>query len=174
MAGFFATILNYVWVFIKLFLFSAIISLPFIGLTYAFKGLFLRFNKKYNFVLSLFLCVFILNYIILIFLYFIPILSKFSEFTFLDAIGFILFHLARLIIISALFSAIVLIIGMFISLIYDNLTKSKKTKIKKKKEQGLSFFNLWKSFTFVLFVIITFVLLVFPKLPVIILYLIYM
>lgn len=175
MTEFLTIVLNYIWVFIKLFIFCAFLSLPFIGATYIFKSIFSKLNKKYSYVVSLFLCIFGISYIIILLLYFIPILNKFAEFTFLDAIGFILFHIARLIIVTALFSAVLLIIGMFVSLMYENSNKSKKVKLKRKKEvTTLSFFNLWKSFTIVLVVVTTFILIVFPKLPVIILYLIYM
>lgn len=174
MNGIISTILNYIWVFIKLLFFCAILSLPVIGIIYFLKGLFQKFNKKYSFILSLFISIFAFVYVSLLFLYFIPILSKFSEFAFLDAVGFILFHLARLIIVGALFSGIILIAGIFVSLLYDNYNKSKKLKSKKKNEDKINFFNLWKSLTIVLVVIFCFIFIVFPRLPVIILYLIYM
>jgi hypothetical protein len=172
MVGFFATIINYVWVFIKLFILCAVLSIPILGLVYFFKNFFKKLNKKYSFVLSLYIIIFILNYIVLLLLYFIPAISKLvAEYNFLDGLLFVLFHIARLILINALFSGILLIIGMFISLLYDS--NKPKTKKKKAKEE-ISFLNLWKSITIVLVVVISFILVIFPKLPVIIFYLLYM
>lgn len=172
MVGFFATIINYVWVFIKLFILCAVLSIPILGLVYFFKNFFKKLNKKYSFVLSLYIIIFILNYIVLLLLYFIPAISKLvAEYNFLDGLLFVLFHIARLILINALFSGILLIIGMFISLLYDS--NKSKTKKKKAKEE-ISFLNLWKSITIVLVVVISFILVIFPKLPVIIFYLLYM
>jgi len=58
---------------------------------------------------------------------------------------------------------------MFVSLIYDKLIKPKT-----KRQKKLSFFVLWESITIVFVVVFAFILLVFPKFPAIVLYLLYM
>ena len=171
MVNFLISILNYVWVLIKLFFICVLFSLPIIGIIYLFKGLFRKIKKKHSFSLSLFSSIFIVTYPILLIIYFIPVLSQYNELLFLEIIGLTLFQIVRLILVNLLFSAILFIFGLFVSLLYDsNLEKIKKSK--KKKE--INFFALWKNTAIVLFVMITFVLLVFPRLPAIILYLIYM
>lgn len=174
-----SSILNYIWVFIKLLLFSAVVSLPFIGLTYLLKKKFawLREKKKLSFAKALFIIIFIISYILLVFIYFIPVLDKFSTFTFLEAIAFILIQLARLLLVNLLFSAMLFILGMFIALLYDSMINKKGNKPKtkaKKKEEKLSFFNLWKSFSMVFFVTFLFLLIIFPSLIAMILFLIFM
>jgi len=170
MAEIIGTALNYVWTILRLFLLCAVFSLPLIGIVYILRSFFKKLNKRFSFIISLFFCVFIVSYVFLLLLYFIPILSKIHEFTFLDAIIFILYHIVRLLLVNALFSAIFLIIGMFVVMLYDNYTKPAK---KTKKEEKIKFLQLWKSFTIVLLVVFVFVFLVFPKLPLLILYLIY-
>lgn len=174
--AFFPVLLNYIWMLVKLIMFSAVLALPTIGLIYLLKPIFCKLNKKSSFVVSLFLSIFFVVYFVCLLLYFIPVLGKFSQFTFLEAVGFILFQLARLILVCALFSAVLLVIGMFVSLIYDKLAKHDKlTKPKTKKhKKKLSFFVLWESITIVFVVVFAFILLVFPKLPAIVLYLLYM
>lgn len=163
-----STILNYLFVIIKLFLFCMVLSLPIVGITYLLSSLFKKFNKKFSYIVSLFLCIIIVIFPILLLLYFLPILSNFSNFSFIDGVLFFLFQFSRLLLISLLFSCILVILGMFISLIYDS---KKQKKIKKKK---INFLNLWKSTVIVITIIFAFVLIFFPKLPVIVLYLIYM
>jgi len=167
--AFFPVLLNYIWMLVKLILFSAVLALPAIGLIYLLKPIFCKLNKKSSFVVSLFLSIFFVVYFVCLLLYFIPVLGKFSQFTFFEAVGFILFQLARLILVCALFSAVLLIIGMFVSLIYDKLIKPKT-----KRQKKLSFFVLWESITIVFVVVFAFILLVFPKFPAIVLYLLYM
>ena len=174
-----ASILNYIWVFIKLLLFSALISLPFVGLTYLLrkKFEFLRTQKKQNFAKSLFIIIFIVLYVILVLVYFIPVLDIFPTFTFLEAIAFILIQLARLLLVNLLFSGMLFIMGMFIALLYESMinktNKNKKTKTKKKTEK-FSFISLWKSFSMVFFVVLLFLLILFPSLIAMILFLIFM
>lgn len=163
-----STILNYLFVIIKLFLFCMVLSLPIVGITYLLSSLFKKFNKKFSYIVSLFLCIIIVIFPILLLLYFLPILSNFSNFSFIDGVLFFLFQFSRLLLISLLFSCILVILGMFISLIYDS---KKQKKIKKQK---INFLNLWKSTVIVITIIFAFVLIFFPKLPVIVLYLIYM
>lgn len=163
-----STILNYLFVIIKLFLFCMVLSLPIVGITYLLSSLFKKFNKKFSYIVSLFLCIIIVIFPILLLLYFLPILSNFSNFSFIDGVLFFLFQFSRLLLISLLFSSILVILGMFISLIYDS---KKQKKIKKQK---INFLNLWKSTVIVITIIFAFVLIFFPKLPVIVLYLIYM
>ena len=171
------TILNYIWVFIKILLLSAVISLPFIGATYLLKNKFSELrDKKLSYALSLYIIIYIISFIFLVFIYFIPILDKFSTFTFLEAIGFILFQIVRLLLVNLLLSAMIFIVSMFISLLYDsfNEKKDKKRKTVKAKVEKLSFLNLWKSFSMVFFVVFLFILVVFPSLIAMIMYLIFM
>ncbi|MFA5746258.1 MAG: hypothetical protein WCX82_04585 [archaeon] len=177
MSSILLTILNYVWVFIKLLLFSAVASLPFIGITYLLKTQFLKLRtKKLSYALSLYILIYIISFIGLVFIYFIPILDKFSTFTFLNGIGFVVFQLIRLLLINLLLSAMMFIIAMFISLLYDSFIekKDKKKKVVKVKIEKLSFLNLWKSFSMVFFVMFLFILIVFPSLIAMIMYLIFM
>ncbi len=169
-----STILNYVWVFIKILLFSAAMSLPFIGVTYFLQKPFdwLRTKKKLSFSLSLFITIFCSSFIILIFVYFLPILDKFARFTFLEGIAFFFLQIARLLLVNLLFSGMIFIIAMFIVLLYDSFKEKKKTKTKAKQKS--SFLKLWKAFTMVFFVVFLFVFIIFPKIFAIILYLIFM
>ena len=172
------SILNYIWVFIKLLLFSALLSLPFIGLTYLFQKKFnwLRHDKKLSFAKSLFIVIFVISYIVLILVYFIPILDKFSTFTFFEGVLFVLIQIARLLVVNLLFTGMFFIIAMFISMLYDSFMekKEKKKKTKKQKSEKLSFVDLWKSFAMVLFVVLLFLIIIFPSLIAMILYLIFM
>lgn len=172
------SLLNYLWVFIKLLLFSALLSLPFIGLTYLCQNRFrwLRKDKKLSFAKSLFIFIFVISYIVLILVYFIPILDKFSKFTFFEGVLFVLIHIGRLLLVNLLFSSMLFIVGMFISMLYDSFIekKQKKKKAKKQKSEKLSFMDLWKSFAMVLFVVFLFLMIIFPSLTAIILYLIFM
>lgn len=171
-------ILNYIWVFIKLLLFAAVLSLPFIGLTFLFKKKFnwLRQNKKLSFAMSLFIIIFVISYIILVLVYFVPVLDKFSTFTFFEGVLFVLIQLARLLLVNILFTGMLFIVAMFVSLLYDSFMekKGKKKKIKKQKSEKLSFIDLWKSFSMVLFVLLLFLIIIFPSLIAMILYLIFM
>jgi len=170
------TILNYIWVFIKLLLFSAVVSLPFVGLTYLLQKPFnwLRKEKKLSFALSLFILLFVVSYVFLIFIYFIPVLDKFSTFTFFEGILFILLQLLRLFLVNLLFTAMMFIIAMFISMLYDSFINKKENKRKTKASEKISFFNLWKAFAMVFFVVFLFILIVFPSIAAIIIYLIFM
>lgn len=161
-------ILNYLKSIILIFIMIAITSLPVVGIIYLLEKKFKKLNKKHSFVKSLFFINIIIIYLILLLIYFIPAIPKFAEFQFLEALGFIFFHIIRLALVSALFSAIVVIIEMFISLLYEKFNK--KTKVKKK----LSFINLWKSTTLVLFTFFCFIVLIFPKFFVLLLYLVLM
>ncbi|HRS42916.1 MAG TPA: hypothetical protein P5530_03555 [Candidatus Diapherotrites archaeon] len=172
------SLLNYLWVFIKLLLFSALLSLPFIGLTYLFQKKFnwLRKDKKLSFAKSLFIIIFIITYIVLILIYFIPILDKFSTFTFFEGVLFVLIQLGRLLLVNLLFTSMLFIVAMFISMLYDSFMekKEKKKKTRKQKSEKLSFIELWKSFAMVLFVILLFLMIIFPSLIAMIIYLIFM
>ena len=181
MSSIISIILNYIWVFIKLLLFSAAVSLPFVALTYLLKDKFnwLRTKKNLSFALSLFIIIFVVSYIVLLFTFFLPALGKFSTFSFLEAIAFIFLHIARLLLVNLLFTAMLFIIAMFISLLYDSFVNKKvkkrtKTKIKVKTSITLSFFSLWKSFSMVFFIMFLFLIIVFPGLIAIILYLIFL
>lgn len=172
------SILNYVWVFIKLLLFSALLSLPFIGLTYIFQKKFnwLRKDKKLSFAKSLFIIIFVISYIVLILVYFIPVLDKFSTFTFFEGVLFVLIQFGRLLLVNLLFTGMFFIIAMFISMLYDSFMekKEKKKKTKKQKLEILYFVDLWKSFAMVFFVVMLFLIIIFPSLIAMILYLIFM
>jgi len=172
------TILNYIWVFIKLLLFCAIISLPFIGITYLLQKKFewLRVKKKLSYALSLFIIIFVISYVILLLIFFISSLGKFSTFYFGESLLFILIQTIRLFLVNLLFTGMLFIIAMFIALLYDSFVnkKDKKIKTRTKKTRGLAFFNLWKAFTMVFFVVFLFIIIIFPKIIAIILFLIYM
>ncbi|HOZ35635.1 MAG TPA: hypothetical protein PLK55_01460 [archaeon] len=170
--------LNYIWVFIKLLLFSALLALPFIGLTYLFQKKFnwLRLDKKLSFAKSLFIIIFVISYIALIIVYFVPVLDKFSTFTFFEGVLFVLIQIVRLFLVNLLFTGMFFIIAMFISMLYDSFMekKEKKKKTKKQKSEKLVFIDLWKSFAMVLFVVMLFLIIIFPSLIAMILYLIFM
>lgn len=161
MENIFLTILNYIWFLIKLVFYAILLSIPIFIIIKLFKNKYNTLNKKYkNQILSISIIFYILNLIILFLIYFIPSISGLYFENFFEYIVFFIYHILRLMIINVLFTGIFLIFTLITLGIYD------KFKIKNN-------FSLFKSL--IITNIFLFVLLIiFPKIIAIIIYLIYL
>jgi hypothetical protein len=157
-------VFNYLWFIIKLILLSAAISLPVIALTYIFKNFYNRLRQKKSFLVSISIIIFIISYVIILLIYFIPLIGNNIELiTAGEIILFIFIQILRLAIINLIITGIIIIFAFISSAIYDKLSKNKKK---------LNFWYLWISFI-ICFIILFIVILLFPKLPAMINYLIF-
>lgn len=165
MENLFQVVLNYLWAIVKLIGLSILCAIPFFILIKIFKNKYLLLRKKKSVIFSLFIIIFILSYIILLLIYFLPILSIFKGVSFLNILGIIFYHLIRLLIINILISGVFLGFSFITLAFYD--------KFNEKKKQPKTNLNLIKSLilTNIIFFII---LLIFPKLIAILIYLIYL
>ncbi|NCP72157.1 hypothetical protein GW835_02070 [archaeon] len=165
MENIFQTILNYLLFILKLVGVSILFSIPFFIIVKIFKSKFINLRKKFSVIGSLFIIIYIISYIILLLIYFLPIISTFyQDLTFWQSVGFIFYHLIRLILINIIISGVILSFSFITLAIYDKSETNKK-----KPYHNL---NLFKSLI-ITNIIIFFILLVFPKLIALLVYLIY-
>ena len=160
---------NYLLFILKLCVCSAILAIPVILLVFLFKNFFKKLNNKKNFVFSLFIISYIVTLIIILLMYFIPIIRFGFEtelIGFWSKFGNVLLHILRLAIVNLLITGIVVTFGFLASAIYDKLSRNKKQKT-------INLKNLWISLCIVNIIVIIIILL-FPTLISIILNLIYL
>ncbi len=165
MENLFQVVLNYLLTIVKLIGLSILCAIPFFILIKIFKNKYLLLRKKKSVIFSLFIIIFILSYIILLLIYFLPLLSIFKGVSFLNILGIIFYHLIRLLIVNILISGVFLGFSFITLAFYD--------KFNEKKKHPKTNLNLIKSLilTNIIFFII---LLIFPKLIAILIYLIYL
>jgi hypothetical protein len=164
MENIFQTIINYIWFLIKLVGISLLFSIPFFIIIKLLEKKYLKLRKKLSVIFSLSIIIFIINYIILLFIYFIPALSSINIImSTMDVILLIIFHVFRLLIINILITAIFLIFALITLAFYDKLNN------KYKKRNNLNLIASLTLTNIILFII----LLIFPKLMAILIYLIY-
>jgi len=173
MSAIIETLLNYALVIIKTIIFSAVIAIPFVFITLLGKDLFdhLYFKKKNSYLFSMFILVYGLLFIVLLLVYFLPIIFQGIGLPPVNSIIFVILQVFRLIIVNILITGILLVFILVCTAIYDSISK---TDIKKKsKAKQLNILNLW--FSLIIIILIIFALLIiFPKLIAMLIYLIFM
>jgi len=166
MENIFQIILNYLLFFLKLIGISIVASIPFFLIIKLFKSKFISLRKKFSVIGSLFIIISIISYIILLLIYFLPIISSFYKtLTFWNSVIFVIYHLIRLLIINILISGIILSISFITLGLYDKFDTNKK--------QPYHNLNLFKSLI-ITNILVFFILLIFPKLIAMLIYLIYL
>ncbi|MCK9292576.1 MAG: hypothetical protein WCY27_00735 [archaeon] len=160
----FQIILNYVWFIIKLLFYALILAIPLTLITLPLRNWFLKINKKIeNFLFSSSIITYVISYLLLLAFYFIPIINSGSFQTTDKLLIFILIHIVRLAIINLLITAIIIIFIFIILFIYEKFNKNSKQ---------FNFFNLWKS-TAIGLIIFFIIIILFPKLIAMLIYLIF-
>jgi hypothetical protein len=161
MDNIFITILNYLWFLIKLIGFAILLSIPAYIIIKIFKNKYNSLNKKYeNQILSISIIFYFFNLIILFLIYFIPSLSGLYFEKFINYIVFFIYHIFRLAIINILLTGIFLVFTLITLAVYDKF----------KLQNNFSLFKSLIITNIFLFVL----LIIFPKLIAIIIYLIYL
>lgn len=164
MQNLFQIIINYLWTFLKLIGLSFLVSIPFFILIKLFEKKYATLRKKKSVIFSLSIIIFILSYLLLLLIYFLPIISTIFKMQFIDATLTILYHLIRLLIINFLITGIILSFSFVTLGLLDYFSKNKKSNKN---------FNLIKSLT-ITNIVFFIILLIFPKLFAILIYLIYL
>jgi hypothetical protein len=161
MDNIFITILNYLWFLIKLIGFAILLSIPAYIIIKIFKNKYNSLNKKYeNQILSISIIFYFFNLIILFLIYFIPSLSGLYFEKFINYIVFFIYHIFRLALINILLTGIFLVFTLITLAVYDKF----------KLQNNFSLFKSLIITNIFLFVL----LIIFPKLIAIIIYLIYL
>lgn len=166
-----STILNYLYVFLKIILFAIISCIPAYILIKIFSKKYDSLRKKKSVFFSLTIIIYIVSLVVLLLIYFIPTIPMMTDASFIDFLKLFFYHFLRLIFINIIFTGLYLSYAFLVMSFNDNFNKKlKKTKHKKTIKKNL---NLVKSLS--LTNIIVFILiLVFPKLIPILLYLIFL
>jgi len=165
------TILNYVWFVLKLLVLFVIISIPIMILVYIFQGWFERSKKSFIWKLSI--ATYIISFIGINLLYYIPVLKIGLDYNFGNYLAFIGLHLLWFILINLLFTGIFVIFGFICKGIYDSLNKDKSKTKKKKEITPVNLKYLWISLI-ITWVIVIIIYVIFPKLIAMLLFLIYL
>lgn len=164
MQNLFQIIINYLWMFIKLIGLALLTSIPFFILIKLFEKKYSKLRKTKSVIFSLSILIFIFSYLILILIYFLPIISTIFKMEFKDILLTFFYHLIRLLIVNVLLTGIILSFSFITLGLFDYFNKNK---ISNKN------FNLIKSLT-ITNIIFFIILLIFPKLFAILIYLIYL
>ncbi|MFH0905759.1 MAG: hypothetical protein V1824_00295 [archaeon] len=162
----FQTILNYLLFLIKSLVLLGLLAIPFIAIFQVSKMVFAKIIKSKNQFTSLFIISYIWLYLLILIYYFIPLIGDKTPYTIIEWILFILFHILRLAIINLLFTGIVVIFELIAVAIYEKQNR-------KRKIRHTNLFNLWLAI-FISLICFGILLIIFPKLISIILYLLYM
>jgi hypothetical protein len=167
----FDKIINYFLLVIKLIIYSAVFSIPFVFITKLLTKTYKKHAKKRNFIVSCFLTVFPIMYILLLITYFLPSIVYGFEEHFSVIIQAILFNIFKLFIVAIIFTLMTIILIFIASAFYDYYKKKYITKKKiTKKQYNLLLLGSITSTNIILFIIY----LLFPRLLSLIVYLIYL
>jgi len=154
-------ILNYILMILKVIGISFLCALPFFIIIKLLNKKYLKLKKKTNQIISVSIIFYIINAIILILIYFVPIIgTAFKTMTTINIVVFFIYHIIRLLLINILLTGIFMILSLITFAIYDKLNKKNN-------------FTLIKSLT-ITNIICFVLLLIFPKIIAIIIYLIYL
>lgn len=165
---------NYLFFVIKLIIYSAIFALPFVLITNLLTKRYTNLRKKKSFVVSIFIVVFPIIYILLLLTYFIPsIIYGFGGYHWALVLQAVAFNIFKLLFTCIIFTLLIVICAFITSAFYDYYKKKQLQKNKKRKLQKNKYnFLLWISITstnIILFIIY----LLFPRLLSLLVYLIY-
>ena len=146
---------------LKIILLCIILTIPTIILVYIFKKKFLKLRKKKSYLYSISIIIYFILLAIELIAYFLPIIISPTISGFWNWVIFSLLNIIKLAIYNLLITGIFIIFAFITTAIFDLF-----------KEKIKYFYNLVISLTIVNLIIFI-LLLIFPKLPAMVIYLIY-